>query len=73
MKFMRNTAGYSLLDHRRKKKDTLEEIIIDQVEKKLSQKRKFSSSQQDGARKVHKTTLLSTYRKKTWTNIKQIY
>jgi hypothetical protein len=36
MKFLRPTAGYSLLDHRRSE-DILEELKVDPVEKKLSE------------------------------------
>jgi hypothetical protein len=36
MKFMRHTAGYSLLDHGINK-DTSDEIGVDPVEKKLAQ------------------------------------
>jgi hypothetical protein len=36
MKFMRLTAGYSLLDHRRNE-DILEEIKVHRVEKQLAQ------------------------------------
>jgi hypothetical protein len=36
MKFMRRTAGYSLLDHRRNE-DILEELRVDPVKKKLAQ------------------------------------
>jgi hypothetical protein len=35
MKFMRRTAEYSLLDHRRNE-DILEELKVDSVEKKLA-------------------------------------
>jgi hypothetical protein len=35
MKFMRRTAGYSLLDHRRNE-NILEELQVDPVEKKLA-------------------------------------
>jgi hypothetical protein len=36
MNFMRHTAGYSLLDHRRNE-DILEEFNVDPIEKKLAQ------------------------------------
>jgi hypothetical protein len=36
MKFIRHTAGYSLLDNRRNK-DLLEELKVDPIEKKLAQ------------------------------------
>jgi hypothetical protein len=35
MKFMKHTAGYNLLDHRRK--DILEELLVEPVKNKLAQ------------------------------------